>query len=350
MVLIYHPCSFSKPPFYIRFLIEKRAIFEEKSMSSKKFIRRRSTEEPKPELKPDLKPKKKVPAPPPRMKNEIDPEALLAECETFEMDALFDFSTTKRQKTGDSITGTVQNIVGEIALINIGGKSEATMIVDDTFEVGQSITATIVRIDHNGILLAQKIEQGNDLEAYEVAQSKEMPITGKVTDKNSGGYVVSFGAIRGFCPRSQISLRRSEVDHLQQEYSFLITEIKGKELIVSRRSLLEKEHKKNEAEIFASLKSGRKYTGTVQNITDFGIFIAIKGVDGLLPASEINNQEKKFDIGQEVEVILHTISGKRLSLRLATAKREDLGGINDDVKVTTFGDAFSSILDDILKK
>lgn len=316
-------------------------------MSSKKFIRRRSDEE----VTPELKPKKKAPAPhpPPRMKNEIDPEALLAECETFEMDSLFDFSSTKRQRTGDSVTGTIQNIVGEVALVNIGGKSEATMIVDDTFEVGQSITATIVRMDHNGILLAQKIEQGNDLEAYEVAQSKEMPITGKVTDKNSGGFVVSFGDVRGFCPRSQISLRRSEVDHVGQEYSFLITEIKGKELIVSRRSLLEKEHKKNEADIFASLKSGRKYTGTVQNITKFGIFIAIKGVDGLLPASEIKNEEKKFDIGQEIEVILDTITGTRLSLRLAGEKRED-DGINDDVRTTTLGDAFSSVFDDFLKK
>ena len=99
-------------------------------MSSKKFIRRRSDEE----VTPELKPKKKAPAPhpPPRMKNEIDPEALLAECETFEMDSLFDFSSTKRQRTGDSVTGTIQNIVGEVALVNIGGKSEATMIVDDT--------------------------------------------------------------------------------------------------------------------------------------------------------------------------------------------------------------------------
>ena len=180
------------------------------------------------------------------MKNQIDPDALLAEIENFQMDFVLDLSQTKRRKVGDTVTGIIQDIVGDIALINIGGKSEASLAVEADFQIGQQITATIIRIDHRGISLAQKIEQGDDMEAYDVALEQEIPITGKVTEKNSGGYVINFGDVRGFCPLSQISLRRSTEEHLNQEYTFVITEIKGRELIVSRRSLLEKELKEKE--------------------------------------------------------------------------------------------------------
>lgn len=319
-------------------------------MANKKFLRRRPSdkiEEPKPEPKP--KPKRKIP-PRPTLKNEIDPEALLAEIEDFEMDSVFEFSQTKRRRVGDTVKGMIQDIVGEIALVNIGGKSEASLLADPSFQIGQQVTATIVRIDQRGITLAQKIEEGNDMEAYEVALDKQIPITGKVTEKNTGGYVINFGDVRGFCPLSQISLRRSMENHLNQEYIFVITEIKGRELIVSRRTLLEKEMKEKEASILASLRAGMRYKGTVQNITDFGIFISIKGVDGLLPASEFRNQELKFDVGQEVDVILHSINGKRLSLKLTAPKRQAVPELSDSGSAPTFGDAFGSIFDDFLKK
>lgn len=321
-------------------------------MANKKFLRRPSnkTEEtPKPEPKPTPKPQKRLP-PRPTIKNELDPDALLAELEEFEMDSVFAFSQTKRRRVGDTVTGIIQDIVGDIALVNIGGKAEASLLADPSFEAGQQITATIIRVNHTGIVLAQKIEQGNDMEAYEAALDRQLPITGKVIEKNTGGYVVNFGDVRGFCPLSQISLRRSLEEHINQEYSFVITEIKGKELIVSRRTLLENELKEKEASILGSLQAGRKYTGTVQNIADFGIFISIKGMDGLLPKSELQNQETKFDIGQEIEVILHSINGKRLSLRLAAAKRQAIPELSDAGATPTFGDAFGSIFDDFLKK
>ena len=318
-------------------------------MANKKFLRRRPSETINEAPKPEPKPPKKLP-PRPAMKNEIDPEALLAELEGFEMDSVFEHSQTKRRRIGDSVKGTIQDIVGDIALVNIGGKSEATLVAEESLQIGQQITATIVRIDHRGIVLAQKIEQGDDLEAYEVALEKQIPITGKVTEKNAGGYVIDFGAVRGFCPLSQISLRRSTEEHVHQEYSFVITEIKGRELIVSRRTLLEKEMKEKEASILASLRSGMKYKGTIQNITDFGIFVSIKGIDGLLPKSELKNQETKFDVGQEIEVILHSINGKRISLKLPAPKRQAIPELSDSGSTPTFGDAFGSIFDDFLKK
>ena len=125
------------------------------------------------------------------------------------------------------------------------------------------------------------------------AQQDLIPVEGRVSAVNKGGFEVDLSGIRAFCPISQIDLQFCEKpeEHIGARYQFRIMEIKekGRNIVVSRRVLLEEEQEKKSKETLAMLKPGLECEGKVTKVADFGAFIDIGGVEGMVHISEISH-------------------------------------------------------------
>ena len=136
-----------------------------------------------------------------------------------------------------------------------------------------------------------------------------VPVEGTVTEVNKGGYVVEVSGQRCFCPLGQMDLRRIEdpATMVGQRLLFRVTEVRsGKDVVVSRKALLEAEQHKKGAETRKSLAVGARFKGSGGSLRDFGAFVDLGGVEGLIPASELGfGRSRPQDVlhaGQEVDV------------------------------------------------
>jgi small subunit ribosomal protein S1 len=213
------------------------------------------------------------------------------------------FEASQRAKPiaqGQTIEGTVVSIGGEVALVDVGGKSEAVIDVDElkddrgTLEVavGDRIHATVVSTA-GGLTLSRKLALGAaTLRQLEDAFRTGLPVEGKVASAVKGGYEVRVSRQRAFCPLSQIDIARTAdpAQHEGRVYRFRIVEFKdgGRNLVVSRRALLEEEQRAAADEIRKSIVEGAVVTGRVASVREFGAFVDLGGgVQGLLHVSEI---------------------------------------------------------------
>ena len=214
--------------------------------------------------------------------------------------AMFEASIkAKRFKEGQSLEGTIVAIGPEVAFVDVGGKGEATIEVEELKDedgdievaVGDRIQAMVVSTA-GGLQLSRKLARGAATDRQlEDAFRTGLPVEGKVEKEVKGGYEVRIARQRAFCPFSQIDLHRADPStHEGKVYAFRIVEFKegGKNLVVSRRALLEEEQRASAAEVRRSIVSGAVLTGRVASVREFGAFIDLGGgVQGLLHVSEM---------------------------------------------------------------
>ncbi len=214
--------------------------------------------------------------------------------------AMFEASIkAKRFKEGQTLEGTIVAIGPEVAFVDVGGKGEATIEVaelkdedgDLEVAVGDRIQAMVVSTV-GGLQLSRKLARGAATgRQLEDAFRTGLPVEGKVEKEVKGGYEVRISRQRAFCPFSQIDTVRTEPSaHLGKVYAFRIIEYKegGKNLIVSRRALLEEEQRASAAEVRKSIVAGAVLTGRVVSVREFGAFVDLGGgVQGLLHVSEM---------------------------------------------------------------
>ena len=214
--------------------------------------------------------------------------------------AMFEASIqAKRIEKGQTLEGTIVAIGPEVALVDVGGKSEATIDVaelkDDEGDleaaVGDRIQAVVVSTA-GGLTLSRKLARRAATERQlQDAFHTGLPVEGRVEGVVKGGYEVRIGRQRAFCPISQIdTLRTDPSAHEGHVYEFRIIEYKegGKNLVVSRRALLEEQQRASAAEVRRSIVAGAVMTGRVASVRDFGAFIDLGGgVQGLLHVSEM---------------------------------------------------------------
>jgi small subunit ribosomal protein S1 len=214
--------------------------------------------------------------------------------------ALFEASIkARRYKEGQTIEGTIVGIGPDVAFVDVGGKGEATIEVEELkdedgdidVDVGERIQAVVVSVT-GGLRLSRKLARG----AATNKQLKEafrsgLPIEGKVEKEIKGGYDVSVARQRAFCPYSQMDIHRSEpATHIGRVYTFRIAEYKenGRSIVLSRRALLEEQQRAEAAEVRKSIVPGAVLTGRVASVREFGAFIDLGGgVQGLLHISEM---------------------------------------------------------------
>ena len=214
--------------------------------------------------------------------------------------AMFEASIKARRfKEGQTIEGRIVAIGPDVAFIDVGGKGEATIDVDELKDedgdievsVGDRVQAVVVSTV-GGLQLSRKLARGAaTARQIEDAFRAGLPVEGKVEQEVKGGYEVRVARQRAFCPFSQIDLHRSEPSaHIGRVYPFRIVEYKegGKNIIVSRRAILEEEQRAHAAEVRRSIVAGAVVTGRVASVRDFGAFVDLGGgVQGLLHVSEM---------------------------------------------------------------
>jgi small subunit ribosomal protein S1 len=205
----------------------------------------------------------------------------------------------KRFKEGQTIEGTIVGIGPDVAFVDVGGKGEATIDVDELKDqdgdievsVGDRVQAVVVSVA-GGLQLSRRLARGAATNRQlEDAFRTALPVEGKVEQEVKGGYEVRIARQRGFCPFSQIDIGRSEpAQHIGKVYAFRITEYKdgGRNLVVSRRALLEEDQRARAAEMRRTIVPGAVVTGRVASVRDFGAFIDLgAGIQGLLHVSEM---------------------------------------------------------------
>ena len=283
--------------------------------------------------------------------------------------SLFEASLkAKRFDRGDTIEGTIVAIGPEVAFVNVGGKGEAVIGIDElkndegVLEVaaGERIEAMVVSTE-GGLTLSRKLARGAATDSQlEDAFRARLPVDGKIEKEVKGGYEVRIGRQRAFCPMSQIDIVRNTTaaDHAGKVYTFRIIEYKegGRNLIVSRRAILEEEQAARAVEIRQSLVPGAVVLGRVVSLRDFGAFIDLGGgIQGLLHVSEmgwsrVSDVSEVVTPGQEIVVkILRVDEGtQKIALGLkqltedpwsAVAVRYSIGRVYDGrvTRVAEFG-------------
>src|SRR6185503_9233924 len=184
----------------------------------------------------------------------------------------------KRFERGHNLEGTIVAIGPEVAFVNVGGKGEATIEIAELKDdegnlevaVGDRIQATVMSTV-GGLTLSRKLARGAaTARQLEDAFHARLPVEGKVERAVKGGYEVRIARQRAFCPFSQIdTLRNTDpAQHEGRVYAFRIIEYKegGRNLIVSRRALLEEEQRASAAEVRRSIVAGAVMTGRVASV------------------------------------------------------------------------------------
>ena len=215
--------------------------------------------------------------------------------------AMFEASLqATRIERGQTVEGTIVAIGPEVAFVNVGSKGEATIDIAELKDdegvlevaVGDRIEAMVVSTQ-GGLTLSRKLARGAVTDRQlDDAFHGGLPVEGKVEQAVKGGYEVRIARQRAFCPISQIDIVRTAApeDHIGHVYTFRIIEYKegGKNLVVSRRALLEEEQRANAVEVRRTIVPGAVLTGRVTSVRDFGAFVDLgAGVQGLLHISEM---------------------------------------------------------------
>ena len=279
---------------------------------------------------------------------------------------------------GEVVHGTVVRVDKDEVLVDIGYKSEGVIPVAelsirrnvnpaDEVSVGDEIDALVMtKEDAEGRLLLSKKRARFELawKAIEAAAESGEPVVGKVIEVVKGGLILDLG-VRGFLPASLVDIRRvQDLDEfLGKELRCKVIELNRSRnnVVLSRRAVLEDERKEMRQAILDRLNPGDVVEGTISNIVDFGAFVDLDGMDGLIHISElswshVNHPSEVLEIGQTVKVKVLDIDRERQRISLGLKQTQsdpwqqvvDSYGEGDVVegrvtKVVTFG-AFVEIL------
>jgi small subunit ribosomal protein S1 len=248
----------------------------------------------------------------------------------------------KTPAQGELLKGQIVSISGEDAFVSYGGPSEAVMAAAELegLDVGDTVEGTVVRTSPE-IRISRKLLKGKaSLEQLRQMYQNNLPVEGKVTGRNKGGFDVSVAGVRAFCPLSQIALGKIENPDtfLNQTYEFRVTEMSddGRRVVVSRAALMKEEAAARAQEARNRVVPGAELTGRVKTITPFGAFVDLGGVDGLLHVSEMSRRRvtdpnEVVTIGQEVAVKVIKVDndGKRISLSMKDQEPDPWSDVAD---------------------
>ena len=248
------------------------------------------------------------------------------------------YKEPSRMEPGQKVEAPIVKLTKEWALIEVGGKGEGYIAIDELKDAegnlianeGDVVRAWFVRSEEGEMRFTTRIGAGPAARAQlEDAFKGHLPIEGKVSREIKGGFEVTIpGGIRAFCPFSQMGIRREENKeaYVGIDLVFYILELDRRNVVLTRKEIVEKERAEKVAALKETLQEGHKVRGTVTSIQKFGAFVDLGGVEGLLPVSELawGRTEKVSDllsVGQPVEVLIKSLDwdNRRISLSLKDA-------------------------------
>ena len=245
--------------------------------------------------------------------------------------------TLRKLSPGQKIKATVVGIDKETVFLDVGTKSEgiveASEFIDENGELsispGDQVEVYCLKSGAGGQIFTAKLGSGASSAHLEEAYHNSVPVQGFVKAEIKGGFEITLsGNVRGFCPFSQMGLRRVEnaaETYLETHMSFLITkfEAAGRNIVLSARLLQEEERQLKKEELQEVLEEGQSIEGTISAIRSFGLFVDIGGIDGLVPISEVGwsrveNLEDTYSVGQQVQAVVKGLDWEndRISLSI----------------------------------
>jgi small subunit ribosomal protein S1 len=250
---------------------------------------------------------------------------------------------------GTVVQGTIVGIDNDFAMIDVGLKSEGRVSLREfdgpsgkaTLKVGDTVEVFIERLeDKNGeaMLSREKAKREESWVALDVAFQKQERVTGVIFGRVKGGFTVDLNGAIAFLPGSQVDIRPvRDVTPLlgtPQPFQILKMDRSRGNIVVSRRAVLEESRAEARTELVSSLKEGQILTGVVKNITDYGAFVDLGGVDGLLHVTDIawrrvNHPSEALQIGQsvKVQVIRFNPETQRISLGMKQLEADPWEGV-----------------------
>ena len=224
----------------------------------------------------------------------------------------------RRVVLGDKVSGSVTFLGASAATVDLGGGLDGLLELAGTLDkngvttlqIGDRVDAIVVRIRDRVVELARTIAKGQaNLQVLIEAAQSGVPVEGVVTAVNRGGYLVDISGTVGFCPLGQMDVRRIEdpLTVVGQKLEFRVLEVRGdRDLLLSRRVLQEESQAQKAAATRTRLHVGARLGGTVTRVLDFGAFVDLGGLEGMVPASELAWGRKKpqdvVHVGQNVDV------------------------------------------------
>ena len=242
--------------------------------------------------------------------------------------------------TGDVVKGTVIQVVNEEVSVNLGFKSDGiisrgefssdpNVIPSKTVQPGDEIEVFVVRVndgDGNVMLSRKRIETQKGIEEIEAAYNDKTVVTGVVEKVVKGGLIAVVNGVNVFIPSSQVSNRFIEdlsvFNGQKLEFNIIEVDRVKRRFIGGRKALVEQEIAAKRAALFETIQAGSKVTGTVSRLTDFGAFVDLGGVDGLIHISEmswgrISNPREVLKEGQTVEVFVLDVDKEKGKISLS---------------------------------
>jgi small subunit ribosomal protein S1 len=242
------------------------------------------------------------------------------------MDELLDIYDRKMThfNEGDIVRGRVLKVTPSEVVVDIGYKSEGLLPISEVtgydgkvkIKPGDELDVFLDRLeDPSGyvVLSREKAERMLVWDRIEGAFKNDQPISGRVIDRVKGGLSVDVGGVKAFLPGSLIDTKPiKNLDSLRgHDYNFKIVSFdkKRNNVVLSRRAIVEVEQAAQKKETFGRLQEGQVTHGIVKNITDYGVFVDLGGVDGLLHITDIswgrvNHPSEYFNVADEIEVVV----------------------------------------------
>jgi small subunit ribosomal protein S1 len=240
----------------------------------------------------------------------------------------------KAFREGDEIAGKVVALGSDVAFVDVGGKGEAVIDLEELkdpegklqVQVGDTVKAIVVSTS-GGMKLSHKLARhAATREALRNAFESGLPVEGRVEAVIKGGYEVRFSGQRAFCPLSQIETAYTEdpAIHVGKVYLFRIVEHKaeGKNIVVSRRAILEEEERERASEVRKLVVPGAVLRGRVVSVRDYGAFVDLGGgIQGLLHVSEmswsrVNDPASVVKPGDEIDVKILQVDDEKGKISL----------------------------------
>ncbi|MGR9072927.1 MAG: 30S ribosomal protein S1, partial [Gammaproteobacteria bacterium] len=241
--------------------------------------------------------------------------------ESFEK--MFEESLAKTEmRPGSMLTGTVVEIDNDKVIVSAGLKSEGVIpkwqfLNSDgelEVEIGDEVEVALDMVEDGlgaTLLSRDKAKRNKAWFELEQAYSNDQTITGRITGKVRGGFTVAIGSLRAFLPGSLVDVRPIRdtqfLENRDLEFKVIKIDQKRNNVVLSRRAVVESEYSVEREELLKTLEEGAIVTGIVKNLTDYGAFIDLGGVDGLLHITDmawrrVRHPSECVEIGQEVQV------------------------------------------------
>jgi small subunit ribosomal protein S1 len=236
---------------------------------------------------------------------------------------LFEESLAKSEmRTGSLLSGTVVDIGQDVVVVNVGLKSEGVIpkwqfLSDDgqlEVQVGDQVEVALDMLEDGmgaTLLNRDKAKKQKAWVDLEVAHEKNETVVGRINGKVRGGFTVAIGALRAFLPGSLVDVRpvrdTTFLEGRDLEFKVIKIDQKRNNVVLSRRAVVESEFSAEKEALLGSLQEGAIVAGVVKNLTDYGAFIDLGGIDGLLHITDmawkrVRHPSETVQIGQEIQV------------------------------------------------